>query len=257
MKSLQLARAVAGKRWFDHLQPADASVPMGAKVGSLLTFKVGPFLRAAGSLVTKPDSRAQVVSISRVRVPVDGAIHRLYSARGDAAADAPEAFVEVFTDAKGVLQELAYYCRLLRVIPTSAEEQAAYMGEGGQGLGQATFTIQREQLAAAGASPTVLDDVFAGADCIEYVRSAGEQSIEFVAPYQGIENRIDDRSGEHGLQQEVVFMPYERTLAGGVVEKLVIATEIVKDRDGDAGAREIHVDFMIGLTLAKEDVMIQ
>lgn len=256
MKSLQLAKAVAGKRWFGGEDQADAGLPMGAKVGSLLSFKVGPFLRATGSLVARPDSRAQVVSISRVRVPIAGAIHRLYSVRGDASGDAPEAFVEVFSDEHGVVQELTYYRRLLRLIPATAEEQAMYTGEAGQGLGQATFTVWREQLSGL-CEEAALDAVFGGEDQVEYVRSVGSGSVEFVAPYQGIENRIDDKTGEHGLQQEVVFMPYERTLDGGAIEKLLISTEIVKDRDGDAGAREIHVDFMVGLSLTKEDVMIQ
>lgn len=256
MKSLQLAKAVAGKRWFGGEGDADAGLPMGAKVGSLLSFKVSPFLRAMGSFVVRPDSHAQVVSISRVRVPIAGAIHRFYSVRGDAAGDAAEAFVEVFSDEHGVVQELTYYQRLLRLVPATAEDQAMYTGEAGQGLGQATFAVWREQLSGV-REDAVLDAVFGQGDRVEFVRSVGGAPVEFVAPYQGIENRIDDKVGDHGLQQEVVFMPYERALDGGAVEKLLISTEIVKDRDGDAGAREIHVDFMVGLSLTKEDVMIQ
>ncbi len=52
-------------------------------------------------------------------------------------------------------------------------------------------------------------------------------------------------------------MPYARALNGGAQEQLLICTEIVSDRDGDAGAREIHVDFMIGLALTPDGVLVQ
>jgi hypothetical protein len=254
--ALQLATAVAGKR-FGREQAADTAAPLGARIGSVLSFKIGPFVRASGSLVVQPQHLERVVSISRLRVPIDGAIHRLYTSRGDADTETAEAFVEVYSDAGGAVQELAYYRRLLRLIPTSADDQAAYTGESGQGLGQATFSLWQQQMSGVGLDQRVIEEAFAQSETIEYLRSAGEPGVEFIPPYVGIENRIDESSGATGLRQEVVFMQYERTLSGGSVEKLLISTEVVKDRNGDVGAREIHVDFMAGLALAKEDVMVQ
>lgn len=234
---------------------ADAGAPLGAAVGSLLTLKVNTFLRASGSLVGLPPASNRVVSISRLRVPLDGAVHRLYTSRGDAGGD--ESFVQVWTDAEGEPCEIAYFRRLLRLIPTTAEEQAAFMGEGGQGLGQTTFGVARAQVEGLGLDPALIEAAFGEAEGLEYTRCAGDETVDFIAPYSGVENRIDDRSGETGLRQDIVFMPYRRTLPTGQEEQLLISTEIVRDRNGDAGAREIHVDFMVGLVLTKEGVVVQ
>jgi hypothetical protein len=52
-------------------------------------------------------------------------------------------------------------------------------------------------------------------------------------------------------------MPYVRDLAGGGREYLLITTEIIESVDGDTGKRGIHVDFVIGIPLEQERVVIQ
>ena len=91
---------------------------------------------------------------------------------------------------------------------------------------------------------------------LQYTRAAGSAEVPHVQPFRGSENRVDDTQGVNGLRQEVVFMPYELTLAGGAREQLLICTEILKEQDGQA-QREIHVDFMVGLVLSSTDVTIQ
>jgi hypothetical protein len=149
------------------------------------------------------------------------------------------------------------YCtQLARIIPETADDQDAYTGAAGYGLGDAGYTLWREQLA------DTLDDaslatVFGSADRVEYTRDAGAPDAQFVAPFHGRETRIDDAEGVHGLRQEMYFMPYVRKLADGSREYLLITTEIVESVDGDASKRGIHVDFVIGIPLEQERVVIQ
>jgi hypothetical protein len=53
------------------------------------------------------------------------------------------------------------------------------------------------------------------------------------------------------------FMPYVRRLADGSREYLLITTEIVESVDGDANKRGIHVDFVIGIPMEQERIVIQ
>lgn len=238
---------------------ADAGVPMGARVGSLLTFKVAPFLRASDSLVPAlkaGETQQQIVSISRLRVPMKGAVHRFYVMRGDDGVG-DERFLQVFTDAAGEVKELVYFDRLLRLIPQSRDEQDAYMGANQQGLGCASFSLYRSQFDGLDIDEAQLARAFGDADTLVYERCVGDASVEFMEPFRGVENRIDDSVGERGLRQQVVFMPYRRQLAGGGEEQLLVSTEVIQDQDGDAGRRELHVDFMVGLVLTKEGVMVQ
>jgi len=256
--AVQLAKAAIAKHTGVGVEKdrADVGVPLGARVGTVLTMKVTPFLRAQDSLVVGPEQFNQVVSISRLRVPMQGTVHRLYTSRGDDGVE-KERFLQVYCDAVGDVQELVYFTRLLRLIPVTAEDQAQFTGEGGSGLGQTTFSVWREQLNGQGIPEAVLARAFGQADSIDYVRCAGSEDQDFVSPYSGEENRIDDRQGNRGLHQEVVFMPYRRLLGSGAEEQLLIETEIVTDQDGDQGKRDIHVDFMVGLVLPKEGVMAQ
>ena len=249
------ARAFLGKG-----KPAereDAGLPLGGQIGSLVKFRVSSFLRAAGSLVPMPEDGQQVQSISRLRVDIQGTVHRYYLERGDGGRG-NERFLQVYTDVTGAVTELVYFTRLLRLYPTSPEEQSAYLGEDGRGLGEVSFSLSCGQLETLDLDPQVLAAAMPQPDGgdVPYIRAAGPADAHHVQPFRGLENRIDDTQGIHGLRQEVVFMPYERTLAGGAREQLLISTEILKDQDGQA-QREIHVDFMVGLVLTSADVTIQ
>jgi hypothetical protein len=130
------------------------------------------------------------------------------------------------------------------------------MGVGGTGLGDLSYTLWRAQLAALGAAEADLDAAFGASDHIEYRRDAGDPAQNFLAPFTGSETRIDDAAGEHGLQQRIYFMPYVRTIDSGR-EYLLIATEIIDSRDGDAAHRTIQVDFTIAIPLDMERISIQ
>ncbi len=252
------ARGLLGGRSSD-AQPAaaaDAGVPLGGRIGGSISFDAAPFRLADDSLVPAPADLVQIESISRLRsADLQGAVHRLYTARGD-AGDGPECFLQIYTDPEGEARELVYYHRLLRLFPASPEEQAAFLGEGGTGLGEASFRLHREQFAGLGLPQALVDRAFGESDTLEYTRSAGSPAQEHIAPFRGTENRIDDRQGRNGLRQDVVFMPYRRSVAGGGEEQLLICTEIVEEQNGDSARREIHVDFMVGLALGADFVAV-
>lgn len=257
--ALRLGRAVVQKHVGGGQTPtADANVPMGAHIGALMTLKVNTFLRAQGSLVGIPPATSRVVAISRLRTPVEGQVHRLYTACGDSGEVGADgrAFLQVYTAGTDI-REIVYFRRLIRLYPTTNDDQVAFLGEDGAGLGNISFSVYRSQLAGLQLDESVLAQAFGDAESIDFTRTAGSSDQDWIEPYRGTENRINDAQGNTGLHQDVVFMPYARALNGGAQEQLLICTEIVSDRDGDAGAREIHVDFMIGLALTPDGVLVQ
>lgn len=234
----------------------DEGLPLGARIGGILEVQMSPFVRAnsACGLVSIPAQTSELIkAISRVRISVAGSLHRFYTATGD-AGDERETFLQVYTDAKGVVSEYMHCTRLLRFIPETIGDQNAYTGEGGAGLGESTFALWKEQLAGMGVDPILLDSAFGANESIEYQRDAGGAEA-FVKPFEGVETRIDDAMGENGLKQKVFYMPYVRNLPGGGQEFLIITTEIVQEQNG-MGRREIHVDFAIGLPIEKERVAV-
>lgn len=241
----------------DAAPPADAGLPMGARVGSFVRLQMSPFIRAAadGSLVSAPSQPdAVIVAISRVRLNMDGKLHRFYLDKGD-ADDASERFIQVFSTEAGDVQEILYCQRLTRIIPQTEEEQDAFTGANGAGLGEKTYTLWRGQLAGLGFKSDLLDSVYASNEGLEFTRDVGD-SDDFLAPFEGVETRIDDTQGETGLKQSVHFMPYVREF-GSSREYLLISTEVVQSQDGDALRRAIHVDLMVGLPLDKERIEVQ
>lgn len=258
MNAFKLAKAVLAKRMGNAYanEQADAGLPFGARVGSLVTLKINPFLRAVGSLVGMPQASQRVMGVSKLHVDLNGHAYRFYTALGDADNE-PESFLQIYTDGAGKVVEMTYFRRMVRIIPETSEEQDAFLGEDSAGLGQSTFSIERAQMDGVDLGPGVVEQAFGGNGAITYDRAVGDSAAEFVAPFRGTENRIDDARGDHGLRQDIVFMPYQRTLAGGATEQLLISTEIVRDRNGDENAREIHVDFMVGLVLGANDVLVQ
>jgi hypothetical protein len=236
----------------------DTGLPLGARIGSVVGMQQSPLLRAAGagSLVALPDAGEQlIVAVSQIKLKQAGGLYRYYLATGD--TDAQERFIQVYQDANGAVAELMYCTQLARVIPETVEDQEAYMGTSGSGLGERSYTLWRSQLGDCGLEPADLDLVFGGAEGLDYWRDAGDADADFVTPYSGTETRLDDAAGKFGLRQEMVFMPYVRELRGGGKEYLLITTEIVSSVNGDASKRGIHVDFVIGIPVEQERLVIQ
>jgi hypothetical protein len=236
---------------------ADDAVPLGARIGSVVQLQCSPIIRAQanGSLIGMPDAGdTRILAVSQIRLVPDTELYRLYLDKGD--DDAKEKFLQVFCGDDGKVAEVLYCTQLARVIPETADDQDAYTGAAGYGLGDAGYTLWREQLA------DMLDDatlatVFGAADRLDYTRDAGATDAAFVAPFKGREVRIDDAAGVHGLRQEMFFMPYVRALPDGGREYLLITTEIVESVDGDANRRGIHVDFVVGIPMEQERIVIQ
>lgn len=250
-------RGIAAKRGAADAARVDDGLPLGARIGSLVQLQRAPIIRAQGngSLVAMPEERDdRVLAVSQIRLEPDAGLYRLYLATGD--DDDKEKFLQVFSADDGKVAEILYCTQLARVIPETADDQDAYTGVAGYGLGDASYTLWREQLADM-LDPATLAGVFGDGDRIEYARDAGGADAAFVAPFSGRETRIDDAQGVRGLRQQLYFMPYVRTLPGGGREYLLITTEIIESVDGDAGRRGIHVDFVIGIPLEPERVTVQ
>jgi hypothetical protein len=235
----------------------DAALPLGARIGSLLQLQVSPVIRAqaAGSLIAMPASGdTRVTAISQLRIEPDTAMTRLYLVTGDAADD--EKFLQLFVGEDGGIAEVLYCTQLARVIPETADDQDAYTGVAGRGLGDASYTLWRDQLAGM-LEAAQLAAVFGEGDSLVYRRDAGGPEAAFVVPFTGQEVRIDDAQGRTGLKQQIYFMPYVRELAGGGREYLLITTEIIESVNGDSGKRGIHVDFVIAIPVEQERITVQ
>lgn len=236
---------------------ADDDVPLGARIGSVVQIQMSPVIRAQtnGSLVAMPAAAdTRILAVSQIRLQPETELYRLYLDKGDDAAD--EKFLQVFCGDDGKVAEVLYCTQLARIIPETADDQDAYTGMAGYGLGDEGYTLWREQLAdMLGAAE--LATVFGESDRVDYTRDAGAPDKQFVTPFKGRETRIDDAAGQRGLRQDMYFMPYVRQLADGSREYLLITTEIVESVDGDANRRGIHVDFVIGIPMEQERIVIQ
>jgi hypothetical protein len=236
---------------------ADDGLPLGARIGSLVQMQQSPVIRAQanGSLIgTLEAGDTRVLAVSQLKLEPRTELYRFYLVKGD--EDGKEKFLQVFCGPDGAVAEILYCTGLARVIPETFEDQQAYTGEAGYGLGDPGYTLWREQLADM-LSPADLAAVFGELDRLDYTRDTGARGAAFVAPFQGQEIRIDDAQGKHGLRQQLYYMPYVRQLASGEREYLLITTEIVDSVDGDAGRRDIHVDFVIGIPVEPERIVIQ
>jgi hypothetical protein len=234
----------------------DVGVPLDARIGSVVQMQQSPVIRAQanGSLIAMPEAGdSRILAVSQLRLQPGTELYRLYLDKGD--EDAKEKFLQVFCGGDGKVAEILYCTQLARVIPETAEDQDAYTGQAGYGLGDQSYTLWREQLADT-LDEATLSTVFGDSDRLDYGRDAGG-GADFVQPFKGHETRIDDAQGKHGLRQEMFFMPYVRELAGGGREYLLITTEIVESIDGDAARRGIHVDFVIGIPVEQERIVIQ
>jgi hypothetical protein len=253
------AKSWAGNHGLDSekkVERADQGLPLGARIGGLLTMQKSSFIRAnvSGSLIDTPEDNAQIKAVSRVNLSQPGNLFRFYLETGD-DDNSDEQYLQVFQNENNEISELLFCTRLTRIIPDTEAEQDAYMGQNGTGLGEKTYTLWREQLANLGFDDSELICIFGESDRIDYRRDAGDPESDFYAPFKGTEVRVDDENGEHGLKQQIFFMPYVRDI-NGTNEYLLITTEIVESQDGDQDKRSIHVDFMIGLPIEKERVTI-
>lgn len=233
----------------------DEGVPLDARIGSVVQLQASPIIRAQanGSLVKMPDAGdARILAVSQMRLEPRTELYRLYLDKGD--EDAKEKFLQLFCADDGKVAEILYCTQLARVIPETADDQDAYTGQAGYGLGDAGYTLWREQLADM-LDEASLATVFGDSERLDYARDAGGDA--FVQPFKGREIRIDDARGVHGLRQELYFMPYVRALADGGREYLLITTEVIESVDGDSSKRGIHVDFVIGIPMEQERIVIQ
>jgi hypothetical protein len=251
-------RGMADKRGVtDEASRADDGLPLGARIGSLVQMQQSPIIRAQanGSLIAAPGAGDdRVLAVSQLKLEPSTQLYRFYLVKGD--EDGKEKFLQVFCRPDGTVAEILYCTGLARVIPESLEDQQAYTGEAGYGLGDPGYTLWREQLADM-LGEAELAAVFGELDRIDFTRDAGAREAAFVAPFRGQEIRIDDAQGKHGLRQQLFYMPYVRQLPGGERETLLITTEIVDSVDGDAGRRAIHVDFVIGIPVEPERITVQ
>lgn len=256
--AIKYAKGAIAKRQEPAAPKADAGLPLGARIGGVVNLQASSFIRACanGSLVEMFNGKnVLITAISRVRLAADGTMYRYYFSTGDSGSE-PERFLQVFKDAQGNVVEALFCTTLTRIIPESIEEQKAFTGEDGYGLGQKMYSLGRDDLIAAGVAEHVLTTALGDAEMIEYWRDIGDREAEFVYPLSGTETRIDDDEGIRGLEQDIVFMPYARDIGDGR-EYLLISTEIVKSRDGDPNKRQIHVDLMVGIPLELDRINIQ
>lgn len=238
-------------------QRADLDLPLGARIGSVVTLQQSPLLRAAadGALITPPEAReTRIVAVSQLRLRQSGGLYRYYLSTGD--ADGNEKFLQVYQDPQGQVAEVLYCTQLARVIPQTAEDQDAFMGSKGAGLGDRSYTLWRSQMGGL-RDEADLDHVFGHDHGLDFWRDAGDPHTDFIPPFEGSEVRLDDALGQRGLRQSLYYMPYVRALRGGGQEYLLITTEIVHSVNGDASKRGIHVDFVVGIPLELERIAIQ
>lgn len=233
----------------------DGDLPLGARIGSVVGIQQSPLLRAAGagSLITLPDaSDTRIVAVSQIRLKQSGGLYRYYLETGD--RDDKEKFLQIYQNASGEVSEVMYCTQLARVIPETAADQDAYTGQSGAGLGDRSYTLWRQQLDDLDLD---LDLIFGASDGLDFWRDAGDPETPFMPPFTGTEVRLDDASGSTGLRQDMYFMPYVRELRSGGHEYLLITTEIVHSVNGDPSKRGIHVDFVIGIPVEQQRIVIQ
>lgn len=235
----------------------DSGLPLGARIGGVIEIEKTPFIiaKASGSLTHPPSASERfVAAVSRLKLTgLSGKAYRYYLATGDEGAG--ETFLQTYLGEDGKIREILYCTHLHRLVP-SAEEQSFFTAKGGEGLGMQYFSLSADQLRGVGVDDSLVALAAGEAGVVNYRRDI-DPDAEFVAPLRGTESRIDDAQGEHGLKQEVFYLPYCRPLGdSGQSEFLLISTEIVESRDGDPSKREIHVDFMVAIPLTEGMVSV-
>ncbi|RYY03910.1 MAG: DUF2491 family protein [Gammaproteobacteria bacterium] len=250
------AKDIAQKHGFSN-GDQDKDLPLGARIGGFIRMQKSPFIRAIseGSLIDMPtDAQSVIKAISRVKLNLSGSLYRYYLQTGD--VNEKEIFLQVYVNPQGQVEEAIYCTQLTRLIPETDEDQQIFMGLAGYGLGDKNYSLWRFQLEELGFVESDLQVIFGVDDTIDYARDAGDTEQEFLEPFTGSEIRLDDALGQSGLQQKIYFMPYKRKVKENA-EYLFITTELLESKNGDASQREIHVDFMVGIPVELERVVIQ
>jgi len=250
------AKDIAQKHGFSN-GDQDKDLPLGARIGGFIRMQKSPFIRAIseGSLIDMPtDAQSVIKAISRVKLNLSGSLYRYYLQTGD--VNEKEIFLQVYVNPQGQVEEAIYCTQLTRLIPETDEDQQIFMGLAGYGLGDKNYSLWRFQLEELGFVESDLQVIFGVDDTIDYARDAGDTEQEFLEPFTGSEIRLDDALGQSGLQQKIYFMPYKRKVKENA-EYLFITTELLESKNGDASQREIHVDFIVGIPVELERVVIQ
>lgn len=254
MSVFELGKRIFGKKLAavtssaNALPRQDIGLPYGAQIGSLMEVPRASFAILDGTLLKVPASaQMQVQAVGRVRLDADPSLemYRLYTDSGARHNDAGQNFLQVLVQ-NGQPIEATYYQQMFRVIPTSAEEQAAYQGND-YGLGEQWYHLGADQLALAGLTEQQIAALLGDAETLEFERDTPVDH-DYVRPYTAVENRLDDPTGMKGMRQKLHFMPYVRELPDGNRENLLISFEVVDSFDGTR-APSVHVDFLVGLTL--------
>lgn len=260
--ALQYVKGAAEKKgMMNQSRQQDLGLPLGARIGGLVQLQKTPFIRAIsnGSFIEMPtDSQNIIKAISQVNLTISGSLYRYYLSLGDAGNK--EIFLQVYVNPQGELGDIIYCSQLTRIIPEMEEDQELFMGLAGAGLGDKNYCLWREQLAELGYGEADLHAAFGSAEAIEYWRDAGDPEQDYIQPFIGSETRLDDTQGINGLKQEIYYMPYRRELkedTPGSLEYLFITTENIQSQNGDTRKRQIHVDFMIGIPVDLERIVIQ
>ena len=233
----------------------DVGLPYGGHIGALAQVNDAAFLVAnmLGSIVEPPGTGEVVVkAISRVRMdgwPNDTQLHRYYLTTGDDGME-KERYIQVVSNS-GVPREAMYFSSLFRLYPDSPDVIRFYNGEdekdriGGQEWFFARSDLEKwlnkSQLQTLGTMEELV-----------YQRAVGDGV--YHPPLTGVENRIDDAVGNTGLRQRLWCMPHVRAL-DTIQEHLVISLEIMDTHDGKR-EKEVHVDFMVGISIATTDFRI-
>jgi hypothetical protein len=239
-------------------QPEDRGLPLGARIGSVVDVQMSPLLRANanGSLVALPEAEdGRILAISQFKLSMAGRLYRYYLVKGD--QDEREKFLQLYVDERDEVKEILYCTQLVRFIPTAAEDQDAFTGAHGNGLGDLQFSLWRGQLEECGVDGAMLASAFGEQEALDFERDVGDPEAGFVPPFTGTETRIDEASGMQGLKQQMYFMPYARRLGDDSKEYLLVTTEILQSVNGDARKRGIHVDFVVGIPVEQERLVIQ
>jgi hypothetical protein len=234
----------------------DQSLPFGASFGSLITVPRAEFAVLSGTLLQPPESaQAPLIAVGQLQV-TDAPrmeIFNLYFDKGHGPDGQGRRFLQVYVD-DGQVVEVFHYSHLLRFVPASAEDLIPYTGEAEYGIGDAEFGLEADLLQHSKLPEAIWRKVLAGGERLKYFRDTPTDA-DYIRPYRGIEDRLDDPYGYTGLRQRMVYMPYHRKLAGDDIERLLLSCEHVESVDGEA-EHDLHVNFYIGMALSPSTIKV-